>query len=239
MFAKICGITNEDDALLSIALGATAVGFVFAPSSRQVAPQVAADIIKRLPIDEVITVGVFRDSSPEWVLDVAQTAGVHAVQLHGHEPPSVSRWLRARLPMVIQAFPAGDGRVRRIGEYFVDAVMLDAPSPGSGQVFDWSLAAEVPAGQRVIIAGGLDASNVASAISQTRPWGVDVSSGVEARPGYKDPIKLRDFLREARNAFEALVVDSGPDDVGWESQPPQRQGRERDDNRPYDWQEEF
>jgi phosphoribosylanthranilate isomerase len=227
MFIKICGITNEDDALLAVALGADAVGFVLAPSPRQVAPQIVADIVKRLP-PEVTTVGVFRDAGRERILDVAHQAGLKAVQLHGHEPPDVAKWLRARLPMVIQAFTAGSPALRHAGEYGVDAVLLDGPNPGTAQVFDWSLTADVPVGQRVIIAGGLSASNVASAIHQTRPWGVDVSSGVEARAGEKDAIKLRDFMREARGAFEALEAEHAALG-GWD---------DADGEPPYDWQEE-
>ena len=202
-FVKICGVTSEEDALLAVALGADAVGFIFAPSSRQIAPQVAADIIKRLPRDEVMTVGVFRDEAPQRVSDVAVAAGLHAVQLHGHEPPEAARWLATRVPKVIQAFPAGDARVRRAAEYGVFAVLLDAPDPGSGQLFDWSLAAEVPAGQRVLLAGGLDPANVGAAIRRTGCWGVDVASGVERAPGRKDPIKLREFISAARRAFAA------------------------------------
>jgi len=228
MFVKICGITSEDDALLAVAMGADAVGFVFAPSTRQVAPQFAGDIIKRLP-PEVLTVGVFRDMARERVLRIAHTAGLRAVQLHGHEPPELSRWLRERLPMVIQAFPAGDAKVRRAADYGADAILLDGPSPGSAQVFDWSLAAEVPAGQRVIIAGGLDPGNVAAAIARTRPWGVDVASGVESGPGEKDAIKLRDFVREARRAFAELDAEHAP--LG---DPDGPAGHES----PYDWQEE-
>ncbi len=201
-FVKICGITSEEDALLAVALGADAVGFIFAPSTRQVAPQVAADIVKRLPRDEVMTVGVFRDEAPQRVSDIAVAAGLHAVQLHGHEPPEAARWLATRVPAVIQAFPAGDPRVRRAADYGAFAVLLDAPAPGSGQRFDWSLAAEVPAGQRVILAGGLHAGNVAAAIGQTGCFGVDVASGVERGPGRKDPIRLREFISAARAAFE-------------------------------------
>jgi phosphoribosylanthranilate isomerase len=151
---------------------------------------------------EVITVGVFRDAAPQRVSDVAHGAGLHAVQLHGHEPPEAAQWLRTRFRIVIQAFAAGDARVRRAADYGATAVMLDAPNPGSAQVFDWSLASEVPPGQRVIIAGGLNAENVAAAVASTRPWGVDVSSGVEMRPGKKDPIKLREFIVTAREALE-------------------------------------
>lgn len=222
---KVCGITSEDDALLAVAMGAHAVGFIFAPSPRQVAPQVAADIVKRLPTsEEVISVGVFRDAAAQRVSDVAHSAGLHAVQLHGHEPPEDARWLRTRVPMVIQAFAAGDPGVRRAAEYGADAVLLDAPSPGSAQVFDWSLASEVPSGQRVIIAGGLDASNVRTAILQTRCWGVDVASGVERAPGVKDPIKLREFVEEAMAGFRALEEQhAGRGDSGllydWEEDP--------------------
>jgi phosphoribosylanthranilate isomerase len=228
MFVKICGVTSEDDALLAVALGADAVGFILAPSPRQVAPQLVGDIVKRLP-PEVLTVGVFRDASRERVLAVAHQAGLHAVQLHGHEPPEVARWLRARLPMVIQAFPAGSTAVHRAEEYGVDAVLLDAVNPGSGRVFDWSVAAEVPSGQRLIVAGGLDADNVAAAISRIKPWGVDVSTGVESSPGEKDAIKVRDFIRQARNAFEELEAEHAPPEgMDWD-----------EGEGPYDWQEEL
>ncbi|MBV9661481.1 MAG: phosphoribosylanthranilate isomerase [Acidimicrobiales bacterium] len=227
MFVKICGITSEDDALLAVAMGADALGFVFAPSPRQVAPQVAADIVKRLP-PEVIAVGVFRDFAPQRVSDVAHAAGLRGVQLHGHEPPEDAQWLRARVPVVIQAFAAGDARVRQAADYGATAILLDAPNPGSAQLFDWSLAAEVPAGQRVIIAGGLDQANVGAAIAHTRPWGVDVSSGVERSPGVKDPIKLREFIRAARAAFDALEDEDGLDEPGAVPAPGL-----------YDWQEDW
>jgi phosphoribosylanthranilate isomerase len=203
MFVKVCGMTCEDDALLAVALGADAVGFVFAPSPRQIAPQIAGDIVKRLP-PEIVTVGVFRDESPARVLQVAHLAGLRAVQLHGRESPESARWLSSRLPMVIQAFPAGDARVGRAAEYHAHVILLDAPHPGSGQVFDWSLAAEVPTGQRLMIAGGLTADNVAAAVSRARPWGVDAVSGIEREPGRKDPIRMRDFIATARAAGAAL-----------------------------------
>ena len=221
MFIKICGTTCEDDALLAVALGADAVGFVFAPSPRQIAPQIAADIVKRLP-PEIVTVGVFQDETPERVLSIAHQAGVSAVQLHGHEPATTARWLNSRLPMVIQAFAAGDARVRQARDYGAHVILLDAPNPGSGKVFDWSLAAEVPAGQRLMIAGGLNSTNVAAAIARARPWGVDAVSGVEREPGRKDPIKLREFIAETRAA--ATAVD-GPDPDG-------------DSTAVYDWQDE-
>jgi phosphoribosylanthranilate isomerase len=203
MFVKVCGTTSEDDALLAVALGADAVGFIFAPSPRQIAPQLAGDIVKRLP-PEIVTVGVFQDEPPERVLRIAHRAGLRGVQLHGHEPVATARWLSPRLPLVIQAFPAGDARVRGAPEYSAHVILLDAPSPGSGRVFDWSLASELPAGERLMIAGGLNPSNVAAAVTQARPWGVDVVSGVERAPGRKDPIKMRAFIAAARAASAEL-----------------------------------
>ena len=218
MFVKICGTTSEEDALLAVAMGADAVGFVFAPSPRQVAPGLVADIVKRLP-PEILTVGVFRNEHPERGVEVCNAAGLKAAQLHGRETPEQARWVRARLRWVIQAFPAGDAAVTRAGEYGVDAVLLDNPTPGSGEVFDWKLAGEAPTGTRLIIAGGLTPDNVAAAVAAVQPWGVDAVSGVEKDPGHKDPVKLRAFVSAARAA--AATPYEGDEYL-----------------RPYDWQEE-
>jgi phosphoribosylanthranilate isomerase len=198
VFVKVCGTTSEEDALLAVAMGADAVGFIFAPSPRQVAVGTARDIVKRLP-HEVITVGVFRDESPERVVEIVNTAGLRAAQLHGHETPEQARFVRDRVPLLIQAFPAGDRALARAYEYGADAILLDAASPGSGEVFDWSLA-EAPDGIRLILAGGLTPDNVAQAIKQVHPWGVDVATGVEKSPGHKDPLKVRAFIAAARGA---------------------------------------
>jgi phosphoribosylanthranilate isomerase len=219
MFVKICGTTSEEDALLAVAMGADAIGFIFAPSKRQLAPSIARDIVKRLP-PEIITVGVFRDEAPQRVVDILEFAGLKAGQLHGRETPDQARWIKKRIPMVIQAFPAGDSAVARAREYGVDAVLLDNPTPGSGEVFDWALAGEAPDGVRVIIAGGLTPDNVGAALAATRPWGVDVVTGVEREPGRKDPVKLRAFVAAVRAA--ELAPYEGDDD-----------------DRPYDWQEEM
>ena len=200
MFVKICGITNEDDALLAVALGADAVGFVFAPSSRQIAVDRARSIAQRLP-REVMTVGVFRDELPARMVELVQRAGLDAVQLHGHESIEDTRWVRERVATVIKAFPPAHPGLQRVPEYGADIVLIDSPTPGSGQVFDWSLAEDAPkAGHRVMLAGGLHAGNVAEAIEVVKPWGVDVSSGVEREPGRKDPVKLRAFLDAARGS---------------------------------------
>ena len=196
MFVKICGTTSEADALLAVAMGADAVGFIFAPSARQIAPGVASDIAKRLP-SEVLTVGVFRDEAPARVVEIVNTVGLRAAQLHGHETADEARWVRARVPFLIQAFPAGAPAVARSGDYGADVIMLDAPRPGSGQIFDWALA-EVPDGLRLMLAGGLTPANVTEAIARVHPWGVDVSTGVERSPGVKDPVKVRAFIAAAK-----------------------------------------
>jgi phosphoribosylanthranilate isomerase len=218
MFVKICGTTSEEDALLAVAMGADAVGFIFAPSPRQISPALAQDIVKRLP-PEILTVGVFRNELPERVVDICTGAGLKAAQLHGREQPEQSRWVRERMRWVIQAFAAGDPAVTRAAEYGVDAVLLDNPTPGSGEVFDWKLAGEAPTGTRLIIAGGLTPDNVGAAVAAVQPWGVDAVSGVEKVPGHKDPVKLRAFVAAARAAAA-----------------PPYEGDE--DDRPYDWQEE-
>ncbi|MDQ4069754.1 MAG: phosphoribosylanthranilate isomerase [Actinomycetota bacterium] len=208
MFVKICGTTSEADALLAVAMGADAVGFVFAPSPRRVTPTLASDIAKRLP-PEVMTVGVFRDEAPARVVEIVNGAGLRAAQLHGHETPDQAQWVRQRVPFLIQAFPAGSEAVERSSEYGADVVMIDAPRPGSGQIFDWTLA-EVPDGQRLMLAGGLTPDNVTEAIARVHPWGVDVVTGVERSAGVKDPVKVRAFVRAAKATEEPEYEPTAP-----------------------------
>jgi phosphoribosylanthranilate isomerase len=205
VWVKVCGITNEEDALLAVALGADALGFIFAPGSpRQVTPKTVEEILHRLPAG-VITVGVFRDESRQRVVEVVNSIGLGGAQLHGREPMSDVRFIRRRVPFVIQAFGATDPALAAVGNGPVDIVLVDADSPGSGQVFDWALADVVPAGVRLLLAGGLTAENVGAAIHRVRPWGVDVDSGVETLPGSgrKDARKLRRFITAAREAADA------------------------------------
>ena len=225
MFVKICGVTNESDALLAVALGADALGFVLAPSPRRMAPDRVRDIARRVPGD-VLTVGVFRNELPERVMELAQRAGLKAVQLHGDESAADCRQVAEQIPTVIKAFPAGHPGLDRIDDYGTDTVLVDGPRPGSGQVFDWSLAEGAPRSRyRVILAGGLDADIVGSAIARVRPWGVDVSTGVESEPGRKDPAKLRAFIEAARSA----PTPDGDDD---------RPAPAPAAASPYDWEEE-
>jgi phosphoribosylanthranilate isomerase len=217
MFVKICGITTEDDALLAVAMGADAVGFVFAPSPRQVSPQHVYDITRRLP-PEILTVGVFRDEHPSRVVRIVHQANVKAAQLHGNESPAEAIEVAASVRWTIKAFAAGSSQLAHADRYGTDLILVDAPSPGSGKVFNWDLAAEAPDGLRVILAGGLTPENVAEAISVVEPWGVDVSTGVESAPGRKDPLKVKRFITSARAAAPAPYL--GPDEL------------------PYDWADE-
>jgi len=216
VFVKICGVTNEDDALLAVAMGADAIGFVFAPSPRQVHPETVRDIVKRLP-HEVLTIGVFRNERPERVIEVVNKCGLGGAQLHGGETPDDVASVRRRVPFVIRALPAGDKRLTQEGAAGADAVLVDSPQPGSGTVFDWSLAEGAPDGVRLILAGGLNPENIGEAIRKVRPWGVDTSSGVEASPGKKDATLVRRFVAEARRAAKELEegwvkTDEGPFD---------------------------
>lgn len=215
MFVKVCGITNLEDALLAVAVGADAVGFVMAPSRRQVAAEAVKDIVKRLP-KEVLPVAVVRDEAPQRVIDLALATGVGAVQLHGSETVDDVAFIRSKLPLVvIKAFVAGSPALARAESYRAHAVLLDAPSPGSGKVFDWRLVDGVPDRVRAILAGGLRPDNVAEAIEAVHPWGVDVASGVESSPGVKDPAKVRAFVGRAKAALPEAPEGSGPRPYDW------------------------
>lgn len=242
VLVKICGITSEGDALLSVALGADALGFVFAPSRRQLSHQAARRIAERVP-PEILTVGVFRNEAPARVVEITNSIGLRAAQLHGDETADDTAWVAERVPLVIKAFPAGHRNIERLSSYGARLIMVDAESPGSGKVFDWRLAEGVVDPARLIVSGGLSADNVSDAIAHLRPFGVDVSTGVEASPGVKDPRKVRAFIVAARKAAgesdeavlseiglhkplgsEGAGASGGPDaEAGWA---------------PYDWDED-
>jgi phosphoribosylanthranilate isomerase len=199
VFVKICGITTEEDALLAIAMGADAIGFVFAPSPRQVIAANVAKITSRLP-PEIMTVGVFRDEHPERVVEVVFDAGLRAAQLHGHETDDDVRFVASHVRHVIKAYAATSPELSRAGSLPVEAILVDGPAPGSGRVFDWRLAEGLPHARKLILAGGLNADNVGEAIRRVRPWGVDATSSLESSPGHKDPTKVREFIKAARAA---------------------------------------
>lgn len=192
---KICGIRRLEDALLSAELGASALGFVFWPSSpRFLDPYRARKIADALP-PFVTTVGVFVDQPEAYVFGVARLLNLGAVQLHGQEPPESYANGTHR---VIKAVAVTEGRDCVPAVTAVPAraiVLLDAHDParrgGTGRTIDWKQAAAAAAVRPIILSGGLNADNVRDAVDVVRPYGVDVSSGVESRPGVKDPGKLR------------------------------------------------
>ncbi|MCP3938270.1 MAG: phosphoribosylanthranilate isomerase [Actinomycetia bacterium] len=226
-FIKICGITCEDDALLAVAMGADAVGFIFAPSTSQITPSRAREIARRLP-PHILTVGVFRNEAPERVIDIISTAGLGAAQLHGQESSHESMAIARSVPAVVKAFGAGDPDIDRAAAFGAAAVLVDNVTPGSGEVFDWRLLDSGSARTKMILAGGLGPENVADAIAQVHPWGVDSKSGVEASPGRKDPMKVRQFVLNARTAFSAMDAE----DVARSPQSPSVDGAI------YDWLDE-
>jgi len=205
---KICGTTCLEDALLSIEAGADALGFIFASSKRRITPEVAQEIISKLP-GGVERIGVFLDASLREIHSILGQVDITGIQLHGNGsasqirsslPPGLREPLRIiKTILVNEHFAHTDGEAMNASG--VDAWLLDSGA-GSGQTFDWRFARE-RLGRRkgpFIIAGGLNAENVGEAISIFNPWGVDVVSGVEREPGRKDPEKLKAFVAAVRQA---------------------------------------
>lgn len=203
MVAKVCGMTRLTDALHAVRHGATAVGFIFWPKSpRAVSAARAAEIVRELPAG-VTTVGVFVNQPVDEIRRVAAASGITAIQLHGDEPPAVADalawpvWRAVALPHAAAVLPVWPADT---------IILLDADDPvrrgGTGRAIDWSEAARIAARRRVVLAGGLTPENVGEAIAAVRPFGVDVSSGVEEAPGVKDFDKVARFLERARAAFD-------------------------------------
>jgi phosphoribosylanthranilate isomerase len=198
---KICGITTLEDALTAIDAGADALGFVFySLSPRHVSPGQAADIIRALP-PFVQTVGLFVNEEISVVNATADRCCLDLIQLHGEETPEYCESVRRR---VIKAFRVKDiTTLDALARYRVSGCLLDAWSSaargGTGQTFNWEIAAEaVNRGHLIILAGGLTPENVSEGIRQVQPYAVDVSSGVEFSPGCKDADKVRSFIAQSR-----------------------------------------
>lgn len=197
---KICGITNLEDALLAVDAGADALGFVFCEASpRSVTPEQAAGIIRQLP-PFIQTIGLFVNEPLAVINQTADACGLDIVQLHGEEAPQFCTGVKRR---VIKALRVRDeSSLEPMTSYRVSAFLLDAWSPsahgGTGRTFNWDIAAGAAAKNRIVLAGGLTADNIAAAIRKVHPYGVDVSSGVEAAPGKKDAVKIREFIRIAK-----------------------------------------
>jgi phosphoribosylanthranilate isomerase len=203
MFVKVCGITRLTDALQAVQAGATALGFVFwSHSPRYVTPERAAEIIGELP-STVVTVGVFVNEPVDSIRDVVAKSRITTVQLHGDEPPAYADALAWPIIRSVSVEEAGEACPAWPAEtvFLVDSVDPVRRGGTGGQV-DWGRAASVARHWRILLAGGLTPENVAQAIATVRPYGVDVSSGVEQSPGVKDFDKVARFVANARSAFE-------------------------------------
>jgi phosphoribosylanthranilate isomerase len=193
VLVKICGVTRLEDAELAVRLGARAIGFVFWPKSpRYIEPLVAREISDRLP-PFVSTAGVFVNQEMDEVRAIGDCVRLHAVQLHGDESPAFAAQMNRSVVKAITSEAAA-------GEWDSSVtLLLDAYDPdrrgGTGTAADWEAAARLAARRRVLLAGGLTPANVAAAVARVRPYGIDVSSGVESAPGLKDPGRLAALFR--------------------------------------------
>lgn len=199
MLVKICGIQTVEHAKAAVDAGADLLGFVFAPSKRQVSAEQAWEIINTLP-ETIQTVGVFVNETVDNMQSIAQTAGLDFIQLHGDEIASIAESLPYK---IIKAFPVTEDSLPTIRDYPADYYILDSPiggaRGGNGTVFDWDLAKDLPIDRnKIILAGGLEPSNVQEAIKRLSPVGVDVSSGVET-DGVKDKLKIQQFVQAAKS----------------------------------------
>ncbi len=201
---KVCGMTRIEDALKAVELGADAVGFIFYKKSpRAVTATKVKSIIKELP-PFVHRVGVFVNESAETINAVQEKLGLDLVQLHGDESPAFCRKIHSRVLKAIRVNDASS--LVALEKFKVDGFLLDTFHPGAyggtGKVFDWKLAKQARKFGSIIVAGGLTPDNVSEAINKSRPYGVDVSSGVEKEPGKKDFKKLRAFFAAVQSTHK-------------------------------------
>jgi phosphoribosylanthranilate isomerase len=198
---KICGITNIDDALMAIDAGADALGFNFVPGTPRYLKdtKAAAKIIEQLP-PFITTVGLFVNAAPEVIQATADECHLDMLQLHGDESPQFCNALNRRFIKAVRV--KDESSFSHLSDYRVSGYLLDTyvkgAMGGTGIAFDWRLAVKAKQFGRIILAGGLDPDNVASAVQQVRPYGVDVSSGVETRPRRKDPVKVQTFIQTVK-----------------------------------------
>jgi len=218
LWIKICGNTSLDDALLAVEAGADALGFVFAPSPRQVTAAAVAAIVPQLPAT-VEKIGVFVDAELDEIVATVRACGLTGVQLHFDAEPKLAANIHKRsgpqlriLRVIHFAAETAAKHTKQIAEHarnpHVNGVLVDSRTAlavgGTGVVFDWVEARKSVFGDagrlKLVAAGGLNPDNVVEAIGALRPWGVDVVSGVETAPGRKDPAKVREFVARARAA---------------------------------------
>jgi phosphoribosylanthranilate isomerase len=208
---KICGVTNAADALAASQAGADAVGLNFYSGSRRVISSSRAAEIRDQLSSSVQVFGVFVNADPAEVATIAKEVRLDALQLHGDEDPTVVAKL-AKIAPVFKALRVGaDFSPAALEKYpAATGFLFDAPDSsdgqygGTGRLADWEVAQQAARSHKIILAGGLNAENVAAAIVQVHPYGIDVASGIESAPGAKDHQQLRAFIREARRADQQI-----------------------------------
>jgi phosphoribosylanthranilate isomerase len=200
---KICGITNLEDAHLATQLGADALGFVFSPSPRHISPEKAHDIISQLP-PFIHTVGVFANEPLRKIVETLDSCAIDVVQLHGDESQKYCQELKEFNKKIIKAIRVRDElSLLELLSFDVDAYLFDSYSKeaygGTGKTFDWGLLKGKKFAKPVILSGGLEAGNVREAIQAFQPYAVDASSRLEKEPGFKDPNKVKAFIKAVRD----------------------------------------
>lgn len=198
MFVKICGITRPVDAVAAVEAGADAIGLNFVPMSPRCVDHGTAREIQSVTPEHVMSVGIFLGHSARHICEISGALDLDAVQLHG-EATEEAAAVGAAVPTVIQVVTVTPGQIPPVDDA-ADIVMLDGPTPGGGVPFDWSRVGDLVSARRILLAGGLHPGNVTAAIQQVQPWGVDVASGVESKPGSKDPDAIARFVALARAA---------------------------------------
>jgi phosphoribosylanthranilate isomerase len=204
LFIKVSGLTSEADTLFAVALGANAVGFDFGPTPRQISTSLAHDIVRRLPTG-VASIGVFRSEMPERIVEITNTLGLSAVQIEGAMSKASLRYVAERVHTVIRAVAAPSEAYEYEADRGVDYLLLPESDTyedmmASLGVYDDSLLL------RPVIASGLDESSVIGLVQNYDVWGVDASSGIESEPGVKDPVKMGEYIANARWAYEHATV---------------------------------
>jgi phosphoribosylanthranilate isomerase len=206
---KICGITNWPDARRAIDAGADFLGFNFyAGSPRCVTPAKARLIVRRLP-KKVASVGVFVNETEQKMLEVAKAVGLDRLQLHGDESPATVERIGRSFPVIKALRVKKSLQPSKLARFkHASALLLDGFDAnqwgGTGRRFDWRVAGRARRGAKLFLAGGITPENVAQAIRTAKPYAVDVCSGVEAKPGKKDPKRLKAFMREVEKARKGL-----------------------------------
>ena len=211
IFIKVSGVTTEDDALFSIGLGASAIGFDFGPTPRQISVNAAHDIVRRLPAG-AISVGVFRNEMPQRVVEIANTLGLSAVQIDGTVAPEEITYVSERVNTVLRSLPSTANREFVAALTGVDYLVIPESDDAYSLMDCLELFGDQELRTPIIASGGLTPSNVVDIVQNYPVWGVDVRTGVEKSVGEKDPVLLGQFIANARWAYDNAYVERHHDE---------------------------